>query len=189
MDKSLTYVEDLTPHLIQGKVLITPHSLNHNRAARNIFRLFDNYLDGKDSEVFSWGVTLFLTAMHRLLPDMMVVCNPGKVREDGVHGAPDLIAEVLSPATIRIDRIQKTQLYGQCGVREYWIVDAGSKSVEVYLNENGRLHLQNVYVLYSDDAAAKMSEEQRRREVVEFFQSELFPNLTVSLRDIFKRIP
>ena len=96
---------------------------------------------------------------------------------------------MLSPATIRIDRIQKTQLSGQCGVREYWIVDAGSKSVEVYLNENGRLHLQNVYVLYSDDAAAKMSEEQRRREVVEFFQSELFPNLTVSLRDIFKRIP
>ena len=44
MDKSLTYEEDLTPHLIQGKVLITPHSLNHNPAARNIFRLFDNCL-------------------------------------------------------------------------------------------------------------------------------------------------
>ena len=115
MDKSLTYEEDLTPHLIQGKVLITPHSLNHNRAARNIFRLFDNYLDRKDSEVFSWGVTLFLTAMHRLLPDMMVVCDPGKVREDGVHGAPDLIAEVLSPATIPIPLLQKPGAWGGGG--------------------------------------------------------------------------
>lgn len=105
------------------------------------------------------------------------------------HGPPDLVVEVLSPATIRTDRIQKTQLYGQCGVREYWIVDAGSKSVEVYLNESGCLHLQNVYVLYPDDVVEKISEEKCRREVVESFQSELFPELTVSLRDIFKRIP
>ena len=97
---------------------------------------------------------------------MMVVCDPSKVYEDGIHGAPDLVVEVLSPATIRIDRIQKTQLYGQCGVREYWIVDAGNKSVEVYLNESGCLHLQNVYVLYPDDVVAKMSEEKCRREVV-----------------------
>ena len=55
MDENLTYGEVLTPHLMQKKFLITPHSLNHNRAARNIFCLFDNHLDGKNSEVFSWA--------------------------------------------------------------------------------------------------------------------------------------
>lgn len=107
---------------------------------------------------------------------MMVVCDPSKVYEDGIHGAPDLVVEVLSPATIRIDRIQKTQLYGQCGVREYWIVDTGNKSVEVYLNESGCLHLQNVYVLYPDDVVAKMSEEKCRREVVNPFKASFSRN-------------
>ena len=132
MDKSLTYEEDLTPHLIQGKVLITPHSLNHNRAARNIFRLFDNYLDGKDSEVFSWGVTLFLTAMHRLLPDMMVVCDRDKIKNDGVNGAPDLVVEVLSLSTAKRDKTYKKGTYEKCGVREYWLVNPADKSVEIY---------------------------------------------------------
>ena len=144
MDKSLTYEEDLTPHLIQGKVLITPHSLNHNRAARNIFRLFDNYLDGKDSEVFSWGVTLFLTAMHRLLPDMMVVCERDKIRNDGVHGAPDLVVEVLFPRTAYRDWGYRMELYAKGGVREYWLVSPAEESVEVYLPEEGRFALRDV---------------------------------------------
>ena len=79
-------------------------------------------------------------------------------------------------------------VYGQCGVKEYWIVDTRNKSVEVYLNEDGRMNLQTVYTLYSDEIVTKMSPEQRSREVVESFQSELFPECRILLRDIFKRV-
>ena len=190
MDGNLAFQEDFRNELIAGKVvLMAPMpSVNHNRVARNIFRIFDEFLDGKQCEAFSDGVDVYLTEENRFVPDMMVVCDPDKVYDDGVHGTPDFVVEVLSPATTRIDRTHKMIVYGQCGVKEYWIVDTRNKSVEVYLNEDGRMNLQTVYTLYSDEIVTKMSPEQRSREVVESFQSELFPEYRILLRDIFKRV-
>lgn len=93
MLRMAAHTEDVQTHLFwwqkntkesfeAEKISHNPHSLNHNRAARNIFSLFGNHLDGKNSEAFSWGTTLFLSPIHRLIPDMMVVCDPSKVYED-----------------------------------------------------------------------------------------------------------
>lgn len=46
--------------------------------------------------------------------------------------------ESLSPSTQRHDRLTKFNLYQQAGVREYWIVDPVSRSVQVFLLEDGR---------------------------------------------------
>jgi Uma2 family endonuclease len=55
-------------------------------------------------------------------------CNLG---EDGYwYGAPDLVIEVLSPATEKRDRGEKFKLYETAGVREYWLI--GKDYVEVY---------------------------------------------------------
>ena len=45
---------------------------------------------------------------------------------------PDLVVEILSPGTRRIDRGQKKKVYERNGVREYWLVDPKSHSVEVF---------------------------------------------------------
>lgn len=47
-------------------------------------------------------------------------------------GAPDLVVEVLSTSTKRIDRLIKFAAYEQAEVAEYWIVDPKTKWVEVY---------------------------------------------------------
>jgi Uma2 family endonuclease len=47
------------------------------------------------------------------------------------EGAPDLIVEVVSPSSIRLDRSIKFDAYEQAGVAEYWIVDTKTRSVEV----------------------------------------------------------
>ena len=41
----------------------------------------------------------------------MIVCDPDKIKSDGVHGAPDLVVEVLSPSTMRNDKIYKKEVY------------------------------------------------------------------------------
>jgi Uma2 family endonuclease len=60
-----------------------------------------------------------------------------------LHGPPELVVEVLSPGTPnkRRDREAKLKLYSRRGVSEYWIADWEARSVEVYRQENGELHL------------------------------------------------
>ena len=72
-------------------------------------------------------------------PDISVVCDPGKIDKYGCKGAPDMVAEILSPSTRWHDRLVKLGLYQRAGVREYWIVHPEEKSVQVLLLEDGKL--------------------------------------------------
>lgn len=67
-----------------------------------------------------------------LLPDVAVICDPGRIEERSVYGPPDLVAEVLSRGTEDRDRYLKLMKYMQAGVREYWIVDPEACTVMVY---------------------------------------------------------
>jgi Uma2 family endonuclease len=55
-------------------------------------------------------------------PDVLVVCDPAKLVDEGIRGAPDFIAEVLSESTALKDIDVKKDLYERHGVREYWVV-------------------------------------------------------------------
>ena len=66
-------------------------------------------------------------------PDICVVCDLSKIDAKGCIGAPDLIVEVLSPATLKYDWNYKFNLYERSGVKEYWIVDPRAKEVNVFL--------------------------------------------------------
>jgi Uma2 family endonuclease len=57
------------------------------------------------------------------------------------EGAPDLIVEVLSPSTIRVDRTVKFNAYERAGVREYWLVDPKMQAIEVYVLTKGEFAL------------------------------------------------
>jgi len=56
------------------------------------------------------------------------------VRDDCVHGAPDLAIEILSPGAenARRDRVAKRYLYAKFGVKEYWVVDPFARQIEIY---------------------------------------------------------
>ncbi len=68
-------------------------------------------------------------------PDLMVVCNPDKVEDRYISGAPDLIVEILSPRTKLRDYRIKLVKYAEAGVREYWIVDPIKEKVVIYFWE------------------------------------------------------
>ena len=80
-------------------------------------------------------------------PDVLIVCNPTKLDERGMRGAPDWIAEVLSPATANHDQAVKLPVYERAGVREVWLVHPTNRTVTIYRLEGGRYGLPFVLQL------------------------------------------
>lgn len=184
MNTNLPYAYDCREELINGKVVaMSPAASNHNRIAGDIYGIFWSYLRGKKCEPFGDGEAVYLTEVDHFIPDFMVVCDPDKVKSNGVHGAPDLVVEVLSPGTTKNDRGRKMDVYGQCGVREYWIVIPNEKTVEQYIQDNGRLVLHDVYFIPPD-----YTPEKELAEIAKEFQCSLFDDLTIRLEDIFERV-
>jgi Uma2 family endonuclease len=131
----------------------------HQLISGELFRQLANYLVGKRCKVYAapFDVRLFEQAGDRpedvdtvVQPDLLVICDADKVDRRGVHGAPNLIIEILSPSTQRNDRLIKYNLYQKAGVPEYWIVDPSSRSVSVYVLEDGAYYAA---VVYSADAS------------------------------------
>ncbi len=187
MNTNLAYRDEPREELIDGEiVMMAPASANHGFTAFNIARLFGNYLYGKKCTPIADGMMVYLTNTDHFIPDMMIVCDPDKIKPDGVHGAPDLVVEVLSPSTAKNDKTHKKDVYARCGVREYWLVNPVDKSVEVYRTDGTEYTLYDIYALRPDWELAQMSEEERAA-VKTHFKCSLFDDLDISLEDIFYR--
>lgn len=189
MNNNLAYQEDFIEELLDGKVVaMSPRpAWNHVSVAGNIYKIFSVYLQGKKCTPIPDGLDLYLTAENRFVPDMMVVCDRDKIKEDGVHGAPDLVVEVLSPSTAKNDRGHKKDVYEKCKVKEYWIVDTASRSIEIYLLNNQKFILHDVYAVHPDFMLAQMTKAERAAVKTEF-KCSLFEDLTIRLSDVFDRI-
>lgn len=68
---------------------------------------------------------VYLDAQNAFQPDIVFVST------ERLH-TPDLIVEILSPATSKLDKQQKKNVYERCGVKEYWIIDPTDRSVYGY---------------------------------------------------------
>ncbi len=186
MNSNLAYQDELRGELINGEVVAMSSSptFNHNRVASRIYRAFENYLEGKRCTAIADGTDLYLTQEDRFIPDMMVVCDRDKIRRDGVHGAPDLVVEVLSPSTARNDRMHKKAVYEASGVREYWLVDPENRTIEQHFLRDGRLELNTVYTSYPESELERMTEKERA-EVETHFKCSLYDDFAIALDDIF----
>lgn len=188
MNDNLAYQEEPWEELIDGQVVaMSPRpSTNHNRVAFNIAYLFERYLRGKKCTPFGDGYDLYLDDDNWFIPDFMIVCDPNKIKPDGIHGAPDLVVEVLSPSTMKTDRTRKKEVYARAGVQEYWIVDPMNKAVEIYYNTGTEFVLHTVYVLHPDWEIGKMSEKERAA-LDTHFKCSLYDDLEIAIEDIFYR--
>ena len=190
MDGNPAYQDEAWEELIDGKIVaMSPRPrVDHTRISVNIYHIFRKYLKGKRCEPFPDGVDLYLSEREQFIPDGMVVCDPDKVKPDGVHGAPDLVAEVLSPGTARRDRGHKKDVYERCGVREYWIVSPMDKMIEQYVLQYGKYVLHDTLTVFPDFMLAKMKPEERE-SVITSFKTTIFDDLVVELAEVFERVP
>lgn len=153
-DRTYTYADYLKwPEgerweLIDGRAYaLAPAPLSrHQRVLGVLFNTLYNFLAGKACEAFVSPMDVRLpqgeeadeTVETVVQPDVLVVCDPAKVDEKGVRGAPDLIIEILSESTKHKDQTNKLQLYERHGVRCYIIADPWNKTLEVhYLESSG----------------------------------------------------
>lgn len=89
-------------------------------------------------------VRLDLDDRTMVQPDVIILCDKSKYTPRRIEGAPDFIAEVLSPSSKTRDLFIKLNKYRNAGVREYWVIDPIKKSVMTYVFEN-----QDDYAYYT----------------------------------------
>ena len=95
----------------------------HQNHAGNLFRKLGNFIEEKPCQPFMAPADVYLLDNSEdgtdtvVQPDVLVVCDEAKVHDDGIHGAPDFVAEVLSESTTYKDWNVKKTLYERCGVR------------------------------------------------------------------------
>ena len=123
-------------------------NVSHQRILMNLSGEFYAFLKGKTCEVFAapFDVRLFYEEDESddtvVQPDVVVICDPKKLNEEGCRGAPDLVVEILSPSNSAIEMQRKLNLYKDAQVREYWVVDPKNKNISVYQWQNNTYLLQ-----------------------------------------------
>ena len=58
--------------------------------------------------------------------------------ESRITVAPDWVCEILSPSTVRVDKVHKMPIYAQYGVSHIWLVDPTARSLDVFRLDLGK---------------------------------------------------
>ncbi len=119
-----------------------------------------------------------LNDLRVVQPDLVVLSRARQhlVRNGVIMGAPDLVVEVLSPSSMRHDRTVKFRYYEEAGVAEYWLVDPGTKAVEVYSLQREGEFAGRYDLLYDGERP-------------EHRWSAVLPGLTFEQPELFRHIP
>lgn len=143
-------------------------ALTHQRVITNVLYALEHVVRPKRlGFVFIAPVAVRLSPEDVVEPDIVYI---GRERHDilsqrVVDGAPDLVMEVLSPATRRRDLNEKRRLYERFGGMEYWTIDASRREVTIYALREGRY----TTVPVTDSVA----------------RSDVVPDFAISLDDLF----
>jgi len=122
--------------LSEGRLIMPPHpTLAHQEAVKRLFLRLHAFAEERKLgtvEIAPLPVRLWPGKIRE--PDIFFIAKEHEDRlGEQVCGVPDLVIEVISPGTRRIDRHEKPYEYAKAGVRELWLVDPEPKTVEVYL--------------------------------------------------------
>ncbi|HYF76283.1 MAG TPA: Uma2 family endonuclease [Symbiobacteriaceae bacterium] len=136
--------EDRRYEIIEGELLVTPApTARHQGILLELAVKLSIHVKANGlGKVLPAPTDVILTNENIVQPDILFVSSRRLEtinQSGGVHGAPDLVVEILSPSTASRDQIVKRKLYSRFGVREYWVVDPASASIEVLVLRDGGL--------------------------------------------------
>src|SRR5262245_30397396 len=157
--------------LIEGDLYMAPSPDRfHQDILGNLHFILRSHLEKRPSgSVHLAPSDVQLTDLNIYQPDLYYVSNTRRaiLTDRGARGAPDLIVEILSPKTAKLDRGVKREIYARSGVEEMWIVDPVVKKISVYRFAEGI------------DPVGTYGIKQK-------FESPLFPGLKVDPSRVFE---
>ena len=122
--------------LLDGELIVAPSPTSkHQSISGQLYLNMSQFVTQSQlSRVWIAPLDVILSGHDVVQPDIFFISNARAniLTEANVQGAPDLVVEILSPATAQHDREYKRTLYSRHGVREYWLVDPEEDSVEVW---------------------------------------------------------
>jgi Uma2 family endonuclease len=143
---------------------------NHQRVSRRLLIPLTLHVEERRlGEVLDAPCDVVLSATDVVQPDILFVSKErlGIIGATHITAAPDLVVEVLSPATAERDRTTKAKLYARHGVKELWLADVETKTIEVFTNTGAGF------------------ERMARYSATETLKSVLLPDLEISLAAVF----
>ena len=121
------------------------HQKLQSRLGRRLAQFIEEHTLG---EFFFAPCDVVLADTDVVQPDLLFVSRDrGHLLRggDNVRGAPDLVVEILPPATAERDRGYKRALYERHGVAEYWLVDPAEETVSIHRQRGGALTLARTF--------------------------------------------
>lgn len=168
----LLLTDDKRYEVFDGELWEVPATtVRHQLVQANLmYRMMAHVEPAKLGHLLLGPTDVILSDMDVVQPDILFIT---KEREGiinwngGIHGAPDLVVEILLPLTTDRDQVIKRKLYDTYGVREYWIVDPLTTCMEVFTLGPTGLETARVYSTGST------------------LISPLLPGLAISIDNIF----
>jgi Uma2 family endonuclease len=134
--------DHLRRELIDGELFVTPSPIiAHQRAVMRIAQALANHSDEHGGLTLPAPMDVVFSASTVVEPDVVFLGSDraAQLADDRfVDVVPDLVVEVSSPSTRRLDLIKKRSLYERERVPEYWFVDLEARQVDVHrLDDTG----------------------------------------------------
>lgn len=159
--------------LIQGDLYMAPAPNRfHQEISRNLQFEFHSYLKRNPiGKLFDAPFDVYLNEINVFQPDIIIVLNNrlGILTDAGAEGAPELVVEILSPKTRRLDLVNKKQEYARAGVEELWIIDPEPRTIMIHR--------------FGSDGV----EETRQVSEYGTLSTELLPGFELAAATIFER--
>ncbi|MCL0081598.1 Uma2 family endonuclease, partial [Peptococcaceae bacterium] len=172
--KNLPDCETRRYELLGGDLVMVPSpTVYHQHISGNLgFALMKFVHENNLGRVYYAPLDVILGAGKEweiVQPDIFFISHEraGIITASEIQGAPDLVIEILSPATAGRDRTYKSKLYARHGTKEYWLVDPEIKIAEVFILEEKGFGLIATY------------------EQTGILSSPLLPELKIDLKEVF----
>jgi len=163
--------EERRYEILDGDLFMTPAPTPyHQIVAGNLYSsLREHVYKGRLGQVIMAPCDVLLSETDVVQPDILFVSKKRAsiIEEKYISAAPDLVVEVLSPATAERDRTLKMKTYARFGVRELWVAVHDAKSIALFTNTGQG---------FQEEALLRMGEVLRSR---------LLPGLEIALAKIF----
>jgi Uma2 family endonuclease len=135
--------------IINGEEIMSPSPKTpHQKASRRLQRLLEDYVEARDlGEIWDAPMdVIFEENYNRLQPDLIFISKQQEdIVQDWIRGVPDMVVEIVSKSTVKMDTVVKKEIYERYGVPEYWVLKPEKRCLEIYTLVDGRYKLHALF--------------------------------------------